>query len=155
MRAARDHTYRQFSEWLLRIGTGDEPHDDDDQVTLPQDIMADSMEDMINFVYPATQPEHANLMQDPVYMSDRCCLTPLNEESHNTNDRILQQLQTPVRTYLSTDRVVTDDPEEAAAYAMEFLNAQTPGGLLKHKLQLKVQFAILPNYILLHFFNMF
>ena len=66
MRAARDHTYRQFSEWLLRIGTGDEPHDDDDQVTLPQDTMADSMENMINFVYPATQPEHANLMQDPV-----------------------------------------------------------------------------------------
>ena len=140
MRAARDQTYRQFSDWLLRIGTGDEPHDDDDQVTLPQEIMAESMENMINFVYPATQPEHANLMQDPEYMSDRCCLTPLNEESHNINDRILQQLQTPVHTYLSTDRVVTDDPEEAAAYPMEFLNAQTPGGLPKHKLELKVHF---------------
>ena len=56
MRAARDQTYRQFSEWLLRIGTGDEPHNDDDQVTLAQDIMADSMENMINFVYPAAQP---------------------------------------------------------------------------------------------------
>ena len=63
MRAARDQTYRQFSEWLLRIGTGDEPHDDNDQVTLPQDIMAESMEKMLNFVYPSTQPEHANLMQ--------------------------------------------------------------------------------------------
>ena len=127
----------------MRIGTGDEPHDDNDQVTLhddndqvtlPQDIMAESMEVMLHFVYPSTQPEHANLMQNPGYMSERCCLTPLNEESHNINDRILQQLQTPVHTYLSTDRVVTDDPEEAAAYAMEFLNAQTPGGLPKHKL---------------------
>ena len=27
MRAVQDHTYREFSEWLLRIGTGDESHD--------------------------------------------------------------------------------------------------------------------------------
>ena len=74
-------------------------------------------------------------------MSERCCLTPLNV-SHNINDRILQQLQTPVHIYLSTDRVITDDPEEAAAYAMEFLNAQTPGGRPKHKLQLKVPISI-------------
>ena len=130
MRAARDQTYRQFSEWLLRIGTGDEPHDDNDQVTLPLDIMAESMEEMLNFVYPSTQPEHANLMQNSGYMSERCCLTPLNEESHNINDRILPQLQTPVHTYLSTDRVVTYDPEEAAAYAMVFL---------VHKLQVDFQ----------------
>ena len=154
MRAARDQAYRQFSEWLLRIGTGDEPHDDNDQVTLPKDIMAESMEEMLNFVYPSTQPEHANLMENPGYMSERCCLTPLNEESHNINDRILQQLQTPVHTYLSTDRVITDDPEEAAAYAMEFLNAQTPGGLPKHKLQLKVPISIISlNYTYLFITN--
>ena len=51
---------------------------------------------------------------------------------------ILQQLDTSVHTYLGTDRVVTDNPEEAAAYPMEFLNAQTPSGLPKHKLELKV-----------------
>ena len=69
MRAVQDHTYRQFSEWLLRIGTGDEAHDESDQVTLPQEIMADSLQDMINFVYPAPQPGEPNLMQDPEYMS--------------------------------------------------------------------------------------
>ena len=106
--------------------------------------MAESMEGMISFVYPATQPEHANQMHSPVYMSDCCCLTPLNKESHNINDQILQQLPTPVHTYLRTDRVVTDDPEEGAAYAMEFPNAQTPGGLPKHKLELKVPISILP-----------
>ena len=82
-------------------------------------------------------------MQDHGYMSDRCCLTPLNEESHNINDQILQQLQTPVHTYLTADRVLTDDPEESAAYAMVFLNAQVPGGLPKHKLQLKVLISII------------
>ena len=138
MRAVQDETYRQFSDWLLRIGTGDEPHDNHDQVSLPQEIVTDSLQDLISFVYPQTQPGHQHLMQDPVYMSERCCLTPLNENSHQINDLILQQLQEPIHTYLSTDRVVTDDPEEAAAYPMEFLNAQTPSGLPKHKLQLKV-----------------
>ena len=52
--------------------------------------------------------------------------------SHRITDLILQQFQEPVHIYLSTDRVVTDNPEEAAANQMEFLNAQTPSGLLKH-----------------------
>ena len=115
MRAVHDETYRQFSDWHLRIGTGNEPHDHHDQVTLPQEIVTESLQDMISFVYPQTQPGHQHLMQDPVYMSERCCLTPLNENSHHINDLILQQLQAPIHTYLSTDKVVTDDPEEAAA----------------------------------------
>ena len=138
MRAVHDETYRQFSDWLLRIGTGDEPHDHHDQVTLPQDIVTESLQDMISFVYPQRQPGHQHLMHNPVYMSERCCLTPLNENSHHINDLIPQQLQDPTHTYLSTDKVVNDDPEEAAAYPMEFLNAQTPSGLPKHKLELKV-----------------
>ena len=138
MRAVQDYTYRQFSEWLLRIGMGDEAHDESDQVPLPQEIMAESLQDMIDFVYPAAQPRDPNLMQDPAYMSEHCCLTPLNENSHEINDLILQQLPTPVHTYFSTDRVLTDTPEEAAAYPIEFLNAQTPSGLPKHKLELKV-----------------
>ena len=147
MRAIQDHTYRQFSEWLLRIGTGDEAHDESDQVTLPQEIMADSLQDMINFVYPAGEP---NLMQDPEYMSQRCCLTPLNENSHEINDLILHQLETPMHRYLSTDRVLTDNPQEAAAYPIEFLNAQTPSGLPKHKLELKVPHSVISRHKMLH-----
>ena len=146
MRAARDDTYREFSEWLLRIGTGDEAHNANDHVTLPDETMTESLQEMINFVYPPTQPGDADLMQDPTYMSERCCLTPLNENSHEINDLILRQLQGPVHTYLSTDRVVTDNPEEAAACPMEFLNAQTPSGLPKHKLELKVHPSLYSVY---------
>ena len=83
-----------------------------DQVNLPLEVMADSLQNMINFVYPPAQPAYPNLIQDPTYMSERCCLTPQNEDSHEINDLILQNLQTPVHIYLSTDRVVTDNPEE-------------------------------------------
>ena len=158
MRAVQDETYRQFSDWVLRLGTGDEPHDNHDQVTLPQENVTDSLQDLIRFVYPLTQPGHQHLMQDPVYMSERCCLTPLNEKAHQINDLVLQQFQEPIHAYLSTDRVVTDGPEEAAAYPMEFLNAQTPSGLPKHKLKLKVLpylcIGISPfSYFTCHFLN--
>ena len=68
MRAVQDQTYRQFSDWLLRIGTGDETHDERDQIALPQDIVTESLEYMINYVYPQTQPGYQQLMQDPLYM---------------------------------------------------------------------------------------
>ena len=93
---------------------------------------------MINFVYPQTKPGHQQLMQDPLHMSERCCITPLNENSHHNNDLILQQLQEPVHAYLSKDEVITDPPEEAASYSIKFLNAQTTSVLPKHKFQFKV-----------------
>eukprot|EP00794_Sanderia_malayensis_P001082 gene1082-biopygen306 len=70
-------------------------------------------------------------------MSERCYLTPKNEFSHHINEFILQRLPTAWQQYLSIDRVETDDPEEAAAYPMEFLNAQIPGGMPLQSLQLK------------------
>ena len=138
MSTVQDDRCRQFSNWLLRLGTGEEPHVVHDHITFPQDIVTESLQDMIKKVYPQTQPGHQHLMQDPLYMSERCCLTPYNENSHHINDLILQQLHQPVHTYLSTDRVDTDNPEEVAAYPMEFINAQTPSGLPKHKLVLNV-----------------
>eukprot|EP00794_Sanderia_malayensis_P006624 gene6624-biopygen5394 len=84
-----------------------------------------------------------HILLDPNTMSERCCLTPKNEFSHHINELILQRLPTARQQYLSIDRVETDDPEEAAAYPMEFLNAQTPGGMPLHSLQLKVGATII------------
>ena len=50
MRAAQDQTYTQFSEWLLSIGTCEEPHDANDQITLPRNITTESRDEMIHFV---------------------------------------------------------------------------------------------------------
>ena len=140
MRAICNDMYREFADWLLRIGNGVEPHDDRDQGTLPQNILVPSLNEMVNFLYPLPQQGHPNLMLDPETMSERCCLTPKNQFSHQINDLVLDRMQTPVRTYLSTDWVITHDPLEAEAYPVEFLRAKTPGGMPLHKLQLKVIF---------------
>ena len=131
MRVVQDETYRQFSN---RIGTGDKPHDQQDQDNLPHEVVTEPLQDIINFVYPQAQPGHQKIMQDPLCMSEYYCLTPLNENSHHINDLILKQLQEPVHTYLSKYKVVAHPPEEAALYPIEFLNVQTPSGLPKHKL---------------------
>ena len=71
MRAIRDDMYREFADWLLRIGNGVEPYDDGDQVTfsecttLPQNILVPSLNEMVNFLYPLLQQGHPNLMLDP------------------------------------------------------------------------------------------
>eukprot|EP00794_Sanderia_malayensis_P002293 gene2293-biopygen2036 len=143
MKAVQDETYQAFSDWLLRIGNGVEPHDDQDQISLPQQICIKSLEDLMNSIYPQAESADAHLLLDPNTMSERCCLTPKNEFSHHINELILQRLPTARQQYLSIDRVETDDPEEAAAYPMEFLNAQTPGGMPLHSLQLKVGATII------------
>eukprot|EP00794_Sanderia_malayensis_P012595 gene12595-biopygen10032 len=143
MRAVQDETYQAFSDWLLRIGNGVEPYNDQDQINLPQQICIKSLQDLMNSIYPQAESADAHLLLDPNTMSERCCLTPKNEFSHHINELILQRLPTPRKHYLSIDKVETDDPEEAAAYRMEFLNAQTPGGMPLHSLQLKVGATII------------
>ena len=69
MRAIRDDMYREFADWLLRIGNGVEPHDDRDQFPLPQNILVPSLNEMVNFLYPLAQPGQPNLMLDPETMS--------------------------------------------------------------------------------------
>ncbi len=78
-------------------------------------------------------------MLDPKTMSERCYLTPKNDFSLQIYSLVLQQLNTDSGTYLRTDRVVTDDPIEAAAYPREFLNLQTPSGMPLHNLKLKLR----------------
>eukprot|EP00794_Sanderia_malayensis_P008381 gene8381-biopygen6205 len=143
MRAIQDETYQAFSDWFLRIGNGVEPHDDLNHVTLPQQICIKSLEYLMNSIYPQAESADAHLLLDPNTMSGRCCLTPKNEFSHRINELILQRLPTPRQQYLSVDTVQIDDPEEAAAYPMEFLNPQTPGGMPLHSLQLKLGATII------------
>ena len=138
MRAIQDETYREFSQWLLRIGNGQEPQDQEGQITLPDHMLVQSLNEIVQFLYPPPAPGEPDIMANPEAMAERCCLTPTNDSSHEINQLILDRLHAPTQTYLSTDRVITDDPEEAAAYPVEFLNAQTPAGMSLHKLQLKV-----------------
>ena len=132
MRANQDENYREFADWLLRIGDGREPIDEDENITLPHQVLLQSndLSDLIDFTYP--QGPNG----DPLYMAKRCCLTPKNIYSHIINDLVLDRLPGNKRTYLSVDSVVTDDQHIRAAVTIEFLNSMTPSGMPLHKLDL-------------------
>eukprot|EP00112_Aurelia_sp_Birch-Aquarium-sp1_P020718 Seg540.7 transcript_id=Seg540.7/GoldUCD/mRNA.D3Y31 product="ATP-dependent DNA helicase PIF1" protein_id=Seg540.7/GoldUCD/D3Y31 len=134
MRANQDENYREFADWLLRIGDAREPMDEDEKITLPHQVLLESntLPDLIDFTYP--QGPNG----DPVYMSKRCCLTPKNINSHVINDLVLERLPGNKRTYLSVDSVVTDDQHINEVVTIEFLNSMTPSGMPLHKLDLKV-----------------
>ncbi len=141
MRATRHLRYRAFADWLLRIGDGREPCNENDQITLPPEVHlpSNTLQEMVD----ATFPQGPN--GDPEYMAKRCCLTPKNVDSHVINDLVLHKLPGNRKTYFSVDKVVTDDEHEAALYTMEFLNSMTPSGMPLHKLELKAS-CNLRNY---------
>ncbi|KAL0290997.1 UNVERIFIED_CONTAM: hypothetical protein Sangu_2550800, partial [Sesamum angustifolium] len=78
MRAQNDDV---FSDFLLRIGNGDELTSEGDMIPIP-DCMAipwegeHSIEQLINFIFP----ELSSHAYDPEYIASRALLTPLTDD---------------------------------------------------------------------------
>eukprot|EP00795_Rhopilema_esculentum_P010068 gene10067-18715_t len=85
----------EFSDWLLRIVNGQEPHDQERQITLPYHMLVQSLNDIVDFLYPPPPPGEPDIMADPEAMAERCYLTPTNDSSHEINQLILDRLQAP------------------------------------------------------------
>lgn len=111
MRAATaEGTDRQqqlaWSDFLLKIGDGFEKYNDScDTVLLPgihvpfdltlsEEIMTDTKENLLDFVYGAGEP-----CQD----GNRAILAPKNVTIDHLNELLLDRMTTEERTYLSTD----------------------------------------------------
>ncbi|KAK4596817.1 hypothetical protein RGQ29_014730 [Quercus rubra] len=121
MRSINDE---EFSEYIQRIGDGNEPYIMDDLIKLPPSIA------MQWEVFPSLQ-EHAN---DATYMVDRALLTPINDDVEQLNAKIISQFPGDEFTLHSFDEVEGDTQH---LYQQEFLNSISPGGLPPHILRLK------------------
>jgi len=73
----------------------------------------------------------------------RAILCPKNEATFRINDSIIGRLDTEEREYLSIDSVESENQEDSINYPVEFLNKQTPSGMPRHKLRLKVGAVIM------------
>ena len=65
-------------------------------------------------------------------------LTSKNDDALAMNEKVLQLLPGPSKTYYSADSIDTDDPMENHRFPTEFLHRQTPSGMALHELTLKV-----------------
>ncbi|KAL0414287.1 UNVERIFIED_CONTAM: ATP-dependent DNA helicase PIF1 [Sesamum radiatum] len=133
IRAQNDQS---FSDFLLRIGNGEEPTVEDNMIRIP-DSMAISFEGehSIHDLIESTFPDLGSHTYDHEYMMDRALITPLNDDVNKLNERVLQIFTGEEEvTYYSFDSVSEDMNN---LYLPEFLNSLSPGNLPPHKLTLK------------------
>jgi ATP-dependent DNA helicase PIF1 len=68
---------------------------------------------------------------------ERAILTPKNVDVNNVNTLIMEQFPGEAVEYYSAD-IIEEQTNSEHQYPMEFLNSLTIGGLLPHKLSLKI-----------------
>lgn len=129
MRAAEDE--QKFADWLLQLGNGslESPVDEliGDSIEIPN--KCNIVHDIVNAVFPDS---------NSLCESQSVILTAKNDDSLQINETVLQKLENPAKTYLSTDKVKSDNQAEVIRYPLEFLNNCTPSGMPPHCLNLKV-----------------
>ncbi|KAL5555788.1 hypothetical protein UlMin_038024 [Ulmus minor] len=139
MRAKFDET---FSKILLRIGDGEEKIDEDDNITLPDNIMipyevdTTSLEKMITTVFPNIH----NYPNNTHFMVNRAILTPKNDYVDEINNILINQFPGNPITYYSFDE--TPDKNKQC-FQEDFLNTLNPNGIPPHELVLKPNFPII------------
>jgi hypothetical protein len=130
MRAGKEE--KQFSHWLLGIGNGDfmglEEGCPTNSVVIPDECVSEG--DIVDDVFAD--------VSDPRALTDQVILTPTNSSSLEVNEKVLQKIDAPQRTYFSTDTALTENPSEAQNFPPEFLHTLTPSGMPPHRLALKV-----------------
>ncbi|KAJ3568310.1 hypothetical protein NP233_g5793 [Leucocoprinus birnbaumii] len=136
-----DHASQEFASWLLDIGHGRNCGPTGDKVSIPDRMVAQSEDDLVNFVYPHVA---SNPPPSPVYFLDCMILAARNADVSGINDKVLGLMTGKTVTYVSVDHVI-NEPGADSHYAMnripvptEFLRRVNASGVLPGELNLKV-----------------
>ncbi|CAF4560566.1 unnamed protein product [Rotaria sp. Silwood2] len=121
----------EFSEWLIKLGNGELPSKENDEIELPAACISDG--NLADEVFG----KHISL-EDIPNLCDKVILCPKNEHALMVNEQVLQRLPGFETMYTSVDEVACEDGENVSNYPTEFLNSLTPSGMPPHKLNLKV-----------------
>ncbi|XP_027171825.1 uncharacterized protein LOC113771446 [Coffea eugenioides] len=125
-----------FSQFLLRVGEGREPIDDEGEITLSSDIVIPyyDKEESLNRLIESVFPDLNLYSQDPYNLINRCILAPKNSSVDELNEIMIKRFPGSLQTYISSDKTV--DQRHQSDYE-DFLNSQDPKGLPPHRLLLK------------------
>lgn len=138
----RARTDLSFSDYLLRVGNGEQPCNASGQIKIPDTLLLkpsktmEPLHQLINFVFP----EFDTYTSNPLSMTDSAILTPKNLEVDEINDIMISKFPGEEHTYLSFDQ--TEDQSQQGMY-IDFLNSVTPAGMPTHRLLPKENCPIL------------
>ncbi|KAJ9551807.1 hypothetical protein OSB04_015852 [Centaurea solstitialis] len=126
-----------FSEFLLRVGNGDEEMIDEtfiripDDMTIPYNDESNSKDGLINAIFPSMQINGAT----SDYIISRAILSTKNDNVDEINDELIERFCGEEKIYYSFDEAQDDRNN---FYPVEFLNTITVCGLPPHRLRLKI-----------------
>jgi ATP-dependent DNA helicase PIF1 len=126
-----------FSDFLLRVGNGDEESFEGNFFRIPDDMAIpytnknDSKDALIDTIFPSLQTNGT----DSNYIISRAILSTKNEHVDGINDQLIERFCGDEKVYYSFD--VAEDVKNKL-YPMEFLNSLNVSGLPPHYLRLKI-----------------
>ncbi|KAL4588886.1 hypothetical protein LXL04_001784 [Taraxacum kok-saghyz] len=126
-----------FSNFLLRVGDGEEATVEDNFIRIPDDMAipyvdkSTSVDALISKIFPSLQSNEF----DSNFFVSRAILTTKNENVDDINDHLIESFSEDQKVYHSFDEAEDDRNN---LYPLEFLNSLTVGGLPPHYLRLKV-----------------
>nr|XP_047141074.1 uncharacterized protein LOC124816090 [Hydra vulgaris] len=128
----------EFSQWLLKLGSGTLPVKPEDPlrgcIEIPEQCFLSDNESIVEKIFGgAEEADYAK----------RAILTPTNVDLLAINEEVLHRLPGDVKTHLSSDSIDTDDLNEINNFPVEFLNSLTPSGMPVHCLKLKIGAVIM------------
>ena len=129
---------RKFSDFLLRVGEGTEPENENHMIHLDQRFVVPggSAADLVTAVYGDIRQYY----NDAEYINRRILMCPKNDTTDFINEYVINQIPGEGKTLLSADSVPDD---QAALYPTEFLNSITPSGLPPHRLYFKIHASVI------------
>lgn len=136
---------QQFSQFLLRLGSGQLPFVNETFQTVELSHMLSvklhTEQSLINFVrwcYPEldSNRQQNNDSSSIISIQDRGILCPLNEDVDEINQTALDLMQGECHTFLSADKV--QETEGEGDVPEEYLNSLLIPGIPHHKLELKI-----------------
>ncbi|XP_049381196.1 uncharacterized protein LOC125845696 [Solanum stenotomum] len=129
MRARTDPT---FSEFLLRVGNGDEPTIRDNLILLPEQLTVKHSgdgipeESIIKEIFPNLQENAATVK----YATERAILASRNDHVDKLNDKLIPLFLGESKIFNSCD---SSEDNTNNYYQEEYLNTLTPNGLPPHR----------------------
>jgi len=121
----------EFAKWLLELGDG--KHNNDDNINLSgYSESCVTKESLVTELFG-----HKVDTTDTKKLASRVILCPLNEDTFDINDEVVQLIDGDEHVYESVDTVNSEDGEDINNFPTEYLYSLTPTGLPPHILKLR------------------
>ena len=129
---------QEFASYLLKVGNGELPIGTNAGTSIVTNQLVGHGEPE-EFIFSNLEELFANET-----IAEMAILAPRNEDCANVNHKILSRLQGDEKIYLSDDKIITQEEQEAIfQFPTEFLNSIEASGLPQHCLCLKINAVVL------------